>query len=229
MRIPSIPRTIQVPIYLQLKPTKHGVRPGVISAALAGIPKPAADLYLKGVDAAVAGDTKRAIDFLSNAVSYYPEFALALNELGVQYLKVGLPDKAATALGSALKIKPDEFVPRLNYGIALLNQKRYAAAEENLRVAVAKNPAPPTAHMYLGISLAMQRKIDEAEKELLIAIKSASHEVSLAHRYLGGVYIERREYKLAAEELEKYLTQAPKAPDAQRIRSTIQELRSKKA
>ena len=85
----------------------------------------------------------------------------------------------------------------------------------------------PTARMYLGITLAMQRKLPEAEKELVAAVKFNTAEVNLAHRYLGGVYIARREYKRAADELETYLKLAPKAADAAQIRATIVDLRNK--
>jgi tetratricopeptide (TPR) repeat protein len=86
----------------------------------------------------------------------------------------------------------------------------------------------PTAHMYLGIALMSQRKLDEAEKELLKAAQSNSIEVAMAHRYLGGIYWGKRDYKRAADELETYLKLAPKAADAERTRAAIKDLRSKK-
>jgi regulator of sirC expression with transglutaminase-like and TPR domain len=75
--------------------------------------------------------------------------------------------------------------------------------------------------------LAIQRKLDEGEKELKIAIESHTSEVALAHRYLGGIFLERREYALAAAELETYLKWVPKAADAEMLHQKIRELRSK--
>jgi hypothetical protein len=72
----------------------------------------------------------------------------------------------------------------------------------------------PTAHLYLGIVLSVQRKLDEGQREL--ALKSNSPEVTLAHRYIGGVLYERREYSRAADELETYLRLVPKAPIGRR-------------
>lgn len=221
------PRTIQVPIYLRLKGSAPGPKPGVTSAALAGVPKPAVELYEKALQSAQKGDSKKAIEQLTKALEYHPQFALALNELGEQYLKLGQPDKAAEALQSAVKYMPDEFLPRLNYGIALLNQKKFAEAEIQLREAVKKNDGVPTAHMYLGIALMSRQNLDEAEKELQRAVGSTSNEVANAHRYLGGIYWSKREYKRAADELETYLKLAPKASDAERTRTAIKELRSK--
>lgn len=217
----------QVPIYLRPKGSGPAAKPGAASAALAGVPKAAVDLYQKGLEFAQKGDAKKAVEQLSKAVELHPQFALALNELGVQYLKLGQPDKAAEALQSAVKIMPDEFSPRLNYGIALLNQKKMDEAELQLREALKKNDNSPTAHMYLGISLMSQKKMDEAKSELERAVSTNSNEVAMAHRYLGGLYWGERDYKRAADELETYLKLVPKAADAEKTKAAIKDLRSK--
>jgi Tfp pilus assembly protein PilF len=165
---------------------------------------------------------------LKAALAAFPEFPLALNELGVQYLKLGQPEKAAEVLKLAVKLTPDEFQPKLHYGIALLNQRKFVEAEEQLRSSITKNSSAPTAHMYLGITLAMQRKLDEGKKELDIALRSNSNEIFLAHRYLAGIYLERHESKRAADELEAYLKLVPKAPDADVLQHKIKELRNEK-
>jgi tetratricopeptide (TPR) repeat protein len=221
-------RIIQVPIYLQLRRmTKTGARPGVLNAALAAAPKAAAELYSKAVEAIQARDTKKAVELLRGAISVYPEFALALNELGVQYLRLGQPDRAAEVLQATLKLKPDAVVPRLNYGIALLEKKQFAEAEAQLREVLKRNDSAATAHLYLGITLIQVQNYDEAEKELQRSVGIAGSELSQAHYYLGGIYWRKKEYKLAADELEAYLKLVPKAPDAERTRASIKELRAK--
>jgi tetratricopeptide (TPR) repeat protein len=222
----STPRIFTVPIYLLPKRTAER-KAGILNAALATAPKAAADLYLKALESGAAGKNEKAIEQLRSAISLYAQFPLALNELGVQYLRIGHPDKAADALAEAVRIIPEEFQPRLNYGIALLNQRKFALAEEQLRIALQKNDAVPTAHMYLGITLLSMRKLDDAEKELLIAVGSNSSEVANAHRYLGGIYWAKKDYKRAADELETYLKLSPTAADAERTRSAISELRRK--
>jgi regulator of sirC expression with transglutaminase-like and TPR domain len=49
----------------------------------------------------------------------------------------------------------------------------------------------------------------------------------LAHRYLAGAYMNTHKNKEAADELEKYLKLEPKNPDAEKIKKTISDLRSK--
>jgi Flp pilus assembly protein TadD len=225
-RMPAMARLFTVQISLQPKPS-NSAKPGVVNAALASIPAAARELYQKALDASQAGRPDAAIEDLKAALSVYPAFPIALNELGVEYLRIGQASNAGDALGRAVSLAPQDLEPRLNYGIALLNQRRFAEAEEHLRKAISINTSAPTAHMYLGIVLALQRKLEEGEKELELAIASKSGEVALAHRYLGGIFWDRRQYQRAANELETYLKLNPKAEDAPILRKKIKELHDK--
>jgi tetratricopeptide (TPR) repeat protein len=202
------------------------VRPSVINAALASVPESARTLYEKGLELAKAGDTLKAIDNLKVAISLFPKFPLALNELGVQYLKLGQASKAVDPLKSAAKLSPDAFTPKLNLGIALLETHQFAEAETQLRETL-KLTSAPTAHMYLGLTLAHLHNDAEAEKEFKSAIDSSGNQLGLAHYYLGGLYWRRSDFRRAADELEAYLHLTPNAQDADRVRETIKELRSK--
>lgn len=224
--MPRVPKIFTVDVSLRMKQEAY-VKAGVVNAALAAVPEPARELYLKALASSEAGDSAKAITQLKAALNIHPEFPIALNELGVQYLRTGQAEKAAESLGKAVKLAPNDFQPRLNYGIALLNLRQLPEAEEQLRFATTKQSSSPTAHMYLGIALAIQRKLDEGQRELEAAIATKSQEVFLAHRYLSGIYLERHQYALAANELESYLKLVPKAPDAEMLRQKIKELRTK--
>ena len=100
-------------------------------------------------------------------------------------------------------------------------------AEDYLRESLKLNNAVPSAHMYLGIALLRLNKFDEAEKELLVATGANATYLAMANYYLGGIYWAKRDYKKAADELETYLKLSPKAPDAEQVRGTIKDLRSK--
>lgn len=209
-----------IPVYLRLKPEAN--------PALAGVARPAVELYLKGVEAARAGDTQKSIEHLNAAINIHPQFGLALSELGMQYLKAKQPDKALEALRAAVKLLPDDFSARFNYGFALTEQKKFVEAETELRQALKRNAASAPAHMYLGIALMRLNKLDEAERELQTALKTGGEQANMSHYYLGGIYWAKKDYKHAADELESYLKLNPKAPDAERLRATIKELRDKK-
>lgn len=224
---PSAARRFTVMIHLQPNFEANRARASVLNAALAEVPESARKLYEKGLQLAQSGERLKAVDNLKAAVALYPKFPLALNELGVQYLKLGHADKAVEALKTASKLSPDAFTPKLNLGIALLEAKQFAEAETQLREALKLNQSAPTAHMYLGLTLLKLQNYQEAEKELLRAVDLGGNGLGLAHYYLGGIYWQKRDYRRAADELETYLRLTPNASDAERVRATIKDLRSR--
>lgn len=225
-----------IQVNIQLRPRIDASNP-----SFAGVPQNALDFYQKGTAAAQKGNPKSAAEFLGKAVAAYPGFSLALSELGIQYLKLGQMDKAVETFEALLKLKPNDAAAHQNLGIALYNQgialvnqqkldeaqKKLDGAEAHLREAIKLNSPGPTAHYYLGLTLIKFRAYDEAQKELELAISNGGENLPQAHRYLGGLYQSAHRNKEAADELEKYLKLDPKAADAERIRGTIKDLRSK--
>jgi tetratricopeptide (TPR) repeat protein len=221
-------RRYTVMVTLQPKHDKNNAKTGVINASLADVPEEARAQYQKALDLIKTGDVQKAVDDLKAAVALYPKFALALNELGVQYLRIGEADKAVEPLRSATRLSPDAFNPKLNLGIALLETRQYAEAEAQLREAL-KISSIPTAHMYLGLTLVRLKNFEEAQHELETAISVGGDNPNLAqaHRYLGGLYWRKGDNRRAVAEFEAYLRLTPNAPDAERVRGTVKDLRAK--
>jgi len=224
-RLPATTRRYTVMVHLNLKFKAASSKAGVVDANLAAVPEKARKLYERGLEEARADDIAKAAVSLKEAIAAYPNFPLALNELGVQYLKLHQVNKAVEVLKEAVKLNADAFTPRLNLGIALLEAKQFGEAEEQLREALKRNSTAATAHMYLGITLLRLSKFDEAEKELLTATEANASQLGMANYYLGGLYWRKHDYQRAVVQLEKYLQLAPNAPDAERVRSTIKDLR----
>lgn len=220
-------QTAYVQIRLKLKDPVAGNPPGVVNAALAGIPQPALDLYQQALASSQSGDHKKAIDQLRKALGLAPEFILALNELGMQYLKVNDLEKATDSLQKAVKQMPDAFVPRLNYGLVLLLQKKFADAERELRVASTKSASSAPAHEYLGRALIGLQRLDEAERELKRSVELGGDQAANSHRYLGALYMQRGEDARAIAELQEYLRLQPKVKDADQIKQILKDLGAK--
>lgn len=218
-------RTYNLQIQLRLKAAVANDKSGVINVALAGVPKAASDLYEKALEAERAGDSNNALEQLQRAVALHPQFSLALNEIGIIYQRLGQLDKALEAFGRAVKVAPEVFELRLNYGMVLMRNKQFAAAEAELRRATELKDASTQAHLYRGKALIQLRKYPEAERELQQVIKLGGDDVATAYRFLGALYNERGENKLAIEALEKYLSLEPKAKDAESVRQIIKQLR----
>jgi predicted Zn-dependent protease len=218
-------RRYTVMVTLQAKAANHA-KASVVNVALAEVPQEVRALYEKALELSKAGNSDKAIDNLKTAVSLFPKFPLALNELGVQYLKIGQANRAVEPLKSAAALSPEAATPKLNLGIAFLETQQYQEAENQLRSAL-RISETPTTHMYLGLTLTHLQNDAEAETQLKAAIDASGNQLTIAHYYLGGLYWRRREYHRAADELENYLRLTPEAPDAERVRGTIKELRAK--
>lgn len=223
------PYTMQVYLQPKRKPNMSAEsRPGTLNASLASIPKPALDLYNKALDAARNNEHAKAVELLKAAVAAHNDFPLALTEMGMLYMKLKEPAKAAQALREANKLSPDDYPTLFTYAVALNDSQQFEEAETQFRKAAQKNATAPLPHYYLGVILIRRRQMEEAESELKKAVEVGGDEVPYAHKYLGGLYWNRHEYKKAADELETYLKLMPDAPDAQRLRASIKEFRSKK-
>lgn len=192
-----------------------------------GVPKEAVDVYKKGVQAARSGNSKKAVEHLNAALAIHPKFAPALSEIGMQYLILKEMSKVASSMEELLKITPKDARAHANLGIALYNQKKLPEAEGHLRESIKLNDTDPIAHYYLGLTLVNTKQYAEAEKELELTIKNGGDNYALAHKFLGGLYLSSGKPRQAVDELEKYLKLDPKAADAERIKATIKNVRSK--
>ena len=218
------PQLYNLAVRLVLKPTAI-VKPEVVNAELVNVPKNALLHYTNAAELAKKNDHPAAIEELKLAIKEHPAFVVAFNELGVQYLKVDQLEDADAAFQSALKIDPDAFPAQLNRGIANVMMKRYGEAVPILRKALKKNDQSAVAHYFLGQSLANLGLFDDAEKELLESLRLGTEEMNEAHRILAIIYMSRGAKKQAAAELEAYLKLAPTAPDAEKLREKIKELK----
>lgn len=224
-----VARPMSVQIYLRPRrqPASGLAQPGVVNAALAGLPKRAVELYQKGLEHARRNENQQALDLLKLAVEAHPDFPLALSEMGVIYLKLRQPEKAAESLRAALKLAPADQPALLAYGRALLDLQRLSESEEQFRKALKGSNPSPWAHFYVGVIRLKRRDYDGAEAAFKAALSSGGDHVAPAHYYLGGLYWSKHQYRQAADELEAYLRLAPDAPDAARVRGTVKELRAK--
>jgi hypothetical protein len=120
----AVPLVYQVQIHLRPKRT-NAAPPAAANPAIANVPSAARELFQQALGNARAGKHAKAIEQLKSVISQASRFTLAYNELAVQYLKTGHGAEAVATLKEALGINPEDFTLRLNYGIALLNQKKF--------------------------------------------------------------------------------------------------------
>jgi tetratricopeptide (TPR) repeat protein len=215
-----------VPVYINLKLKVTVVeKAGTIDASLAGFPDAALKLYKDARALAQSGEREKAIEILGQAIEKYPTFMMAYNEKGFQYLQLNHPEKALEPLEAAIRISPEAFTPRLNYGVALLQTGSFIGSILELQHALENHDSSCYAHLYLGVAFLNIEFPADAERELGRAIQIGGDEAIIAHRYLGGLYARRGDKLRAADELEAYLRLSPKAADGEHIRKVIDALR----
>src|SRR5689334_6048983 len=166
-----------VQVSIQLQPKIDASNP-----LFAGVPSNALNFYQKGSAAAHKGDAKAAVQSLSAAVTAYPNFPIALNDLGTQYMILKQWDKAGETFDALLKLKPNDAHAHLNLGIVAFNDKKYDDAESHLRKALELNSPGPSAHYYLGLTLISVKRYPEALTEFEATVANGGENLSLAHK-----------------------------------------------
>ena len=217
--------TQSVVIYLRMPGQKKG---DIYSAnpLFKDVPKPAIEKFKKGADKMHANDAKAAIPFFESAVAEYPTFAVAYYELGDAYLKDNQLDKALESFVKAIQAKPDYTEAKYSVGYVHYLKKEYEVAAAIFDDVVKIKSDMAEAEMYRGISLYYLKNVDAAEISLKRTVgMPAGDKLPFAHLYLGQIYITKKKNAEAAAELEKYLVLVPKAPNAEKLRTTIADLK----
>jgi tetratricopeptide (TPR) repeat protein len=208
------------PVIFHLKPAAEA------NPLLKGIPKDALAKYQKGLDKATKDDAKGSIVDFDAAIAAYPNFAAAYYEKGAALLKTNDLDNAMAAFVKAIEIKPDYTEAKYGYGLVMFQKKDYTVSAAAFNDVLQQRKDMAEAHLNLGISLFYLKNVDAAENELKTAIATKGGEkFALAHLYLGQIYSQKKRNPEAVTELEKYLEMVPKAPNADRIKQAIDQLK----
>ncbi len=190
------------------------------------VPKPALDKFKKGVERMEKDDAKGAVPLFDEAIAEYPSFAVAYHQKGTAYLKESDLDKALEAFVKAISLKPDYIEAKYSFGYTHYLKKNYEVAAAVFEDVLKLEANMPEANMYLGISLYNLKDVDAAEAGLKKAVAAkGGDKLALAHLYLGQIYAQKKKNGEAITELEKYLELLPKAPNADRIKTAIANLK----
>ncbi len=196
------------------------------------VPETAQKTYEQGVQLLDAGkNTNDGIAKLQEAIQLFPTYYLALERLGLEYVKQGKYDLARDILGQALAVNNGGASSYYAMGVIHYQSKQWAEAIEALQRALALAPDSPNApfeHYYFGLALIKTGKSSEAESHLKRAYVVGGNNIPAdVHMHLAQHYSNNKQYKEAADELELFLKQTPDARDAENIRNIIKQLRAK--
>ncbi len=221
-------RGLQVSLTINLRERVSKERPagGVVSAGELdqNAPPAARKEFEKATSLAGGGNHEQAIEHYKKAIAIYPDYLMARNDLGVQYLKLKQFAAAAAQFEAALDINSRVFNPRLNLGIVLVEQKRYLDAIDHLTQALSIDSSRPASHLYMGVASLEIDELAVAERELSKALTLGDAEYSIAHFYLGRVHMEKGDGDAAVREFKTYLQKQPEGEKAAQARTLLEKL-----
>jgi tetratricopeptide (TPR) repeat protein len=174
------------------------------------VPAAARKEYQVGLKLVAKGDVANAAAHFQKAVSLYPEYLAARNDLGAQFLKLKRVDEAERAFQIVIEKDPKNFNAKFNLGLVRVEWKDYGAAIEQLNQAIVIDSTRPVARLWLGVALLEIGDLPAAEKELTKALVMGGAECVAAHYHLARIYLSRGDTAEAIRSVKSYLDEAPR-------------------
>jgi len=213
-------------IYVSVKKeASDPIGSGSLSVADLNVPSAAKKEFDKGTDSMEKKNWTEAKDHLSRAISIYPKYALAHNNLGMTYLKLGQGAAAVESFQNALHF--DENIGQANVylGQFYYDNKDYKQAEPFLQRAAVGDPQNP--QILLALANA-QMKNGETEPALANARKVHSlpdhQKFAIAHLVAAQILSDRGDNQKVAEEYRQFLKEDPSSPLAPRVQDALTKL-----
>jgi tetratricopeptide (TPR) repeat protein len=212
-----------------LNRTAASERSPVVGTVFAqAVPPDAEKEYRSAVTSISKGERETAILKLKRAIQLFPTYFLALQQLGLLYIDIERDQQAIEPLKKSLEINRRSAQSHLGLGMAYVNVDRPKEAVKELNEALALDRRDFRSYLYLGVALINMGKLDEAEKSLKEAYSiGGPNQARTAHLYLASIYSTRKEYQKAITELETYLRENPKTPNASKIQEAIAKMKAK--
>jgi len=202
----------------------------VISAAelRQSVPPAAKKEYVQGMKFVSKGDIEQAASHFQAAITIYPEYLAARNDLGAQFLKQKKLDEAEKHFQIVLKADPQNFNAKFNLGLVRIERKDYLDAIAQLNQAIVIDSTRPVARLWLGVAFLESGDAIKAERELTKALIMGGPECVAAHYYLARVYLSRGDIGEATRSVRAYLEEAPKGEYVREATALEAELAKRK-
>ncbi len=211
-----------------IKLLRIGPHEGVsVTAARLNVPAGAKKEYETGEAAAAKRKWPKAEEHFKAAVALYPQYAMALSELGQSLLEQGRFDEAAEALNKAVLADPSYAKAKVQLAAVSGIQQRWddemRESEEALRLNSIEFPA---AYYYYAEAAYHSGRLEDAERFVRRALQldqGATCPESLV--LLGLIFEKQGNAKDATTEYKNYLEIAPKGTKVPLAKERIAELK----
>ncbi len=174
------------------------------------IPSAAKKQYEQGLKFVNKGNFQQAANHFQQALTIYPDYLAARNDLGAQYLKLKQLDEAQKHFELVLANDPKNFNAKFNMGLVQVERHNYRDAIALLNQAVAIDSTRPVARLWIGIAKLELGDLEVAEQELTRSLIMGGVECVAAHYHLARIYLNRGAIQDAKRSVQVYIQQAPK-------------------
>jgi tetratricopeptide (TPR) repeat protein len=196
-----------------------------VSASGLAVPKRAKKELDRSNELIRNGELQQAIAKLKKATEIYPQYALAYNNLGVLYSRLGDRVHENEALQKAISLDPSFALAYVNVGRMDMKGNDYPEAEAAFNKALSFNPTDAITLILLSYSEFMDKSFDAA-----IATSQKAHSLdkphAFAHRVAARAFEQEKQGAKAIAELEIFLKEEPSGPRADAARHEIEVVRA---
>jgi tetratricopeptide (TPR) repeat protein len=157
----------------------------------------------RAVEALMRGRTDEAYAWASAAVRQSPEFASAVNTLGIVYSRHGDPAPAEAAFRRVLQVEPQNTRAMSNLGDVYLRQGRESEAGELMQTLASIEPEPPYHYFSRGMAALERNDLATAREMFAREVARADYSpefhywLGVTHQKLGNAELAARHLNLA--------------------------------
>jgi hypothetical protein len=198
---------------------------GFVSASDLGVPGRARKELDRANELIGKRDFPQAMERLNKAIAIDPSYAMAYNNLGVVYARMGDRARELEALEKAISLNDHFALAYVNLGRLQIATAHFPSAETALNKASACDPQNPAALALLAYAQLMDHHFDEA-----IATSQAAHALgkahSFVHRVAASAYEQKENAANAIAELEMFLQESPTGAAADSARKEMEMVKA---
>jgi len=176
------------------------------------VPLSARSAYKLATEAIARDDFDQGIRDLQRAISAYPKYVRALNDLGVIYLRLDRLAEAESAFREAIAISKRFFHSRINLGLVLNRQRKFKEAVEILGPLYEENRGILEVRLAYANALMGNGDLAQAQQIYRAVLQSENLPTLIrasAHFRLGVVLSRQSKFSDAVIEFEKSISLNP--------------------
>lgn len=197
-----------------------------VSLAQYKVPKKARDAFKKAESALSERKTDEAHKHLAKALEIYPDFAEALTMRGIMNLEAKNHEAAIADFDHAIKSDPGYAMSFVAMGAAYNLTQRFDDALRVLERGIAMSPQSWQAYFEVSKAQVGKSNYEAAIRAADKAQVLSDGRYPLVHLVKAHAMLALKQYDSAMGELQAFLDQDPKAPQAEDARTTLEQVRA---